>query len=160
MNHCFLLFIQLCTSQTVQAAAMWSYVLFFRKIHTREESAQGSHLLCASELDSLMSVGPLEWLAFSNFSPSLSPFHSHSFSHSVSISFDFCHVWALTPSYMRTAGEKPKPPFSDAVICRRECWEYSKTAYLSCRLQCRWWNSNGGADDCLAGLILSPSPDM
>lgn len=77
----------------------------------------------------------------------LSPFHSHSFSHSVSISFDSCHVWALTPSYMRTAGEKLKPPFSDAVICSHECWKYSKTTYLSCRLRCRWWNSNGGADD-------------
>lgn len=67
-------------------------------MHTREESAQGSHLLWASELDSLMSAGPLEWFAFFNFCLSL--FHSYSFSRSVSISFDSCHVWALTPSYM------------------------------------------------------------
>lgn len=45
---------------------------YFLKIHTREQSAQGSHLLWASELDSLMSAGPLEWFAFSNFSLSLS----------------------------------------------------------------------------------------
>lgn len=82
---------------------------------------------------------------------SLSLFHSHSFSHSVSISFDSCHVWALTPSYMRTAGEKLKPPFSDAVIYSHKRWKNCKTAFahvmssiedvMKIEWRCQWLSS-------------------